>query len=106
FVEQPFVLFFWQPPSGGCSFGDLCGRSMSVHGTFETCRRTLKRPAYRGRSEVIGARLERRDRPISDISAVEPKRRRDAARLLSEPTASGVMDQVSPPAKISFLMTA
>src|SRR6478736_1294989 len=44
--------------------------------------------------------------PISDISAVAPKRQRDAARRLPEPTASGVMDQVSPPAKISFLMTA
>jgi len=25
-------------PSGGVAFGGLCGRSMSVHGTFPTCR--------------------------------------------------------------------
>src|SRR5882672_551258 len=29
-----------------------------VVGTFETCRGTLKMSAYRGRSEVVGARLE------------------------------------------------
>ncbi len=29
---------------------------MSVDGTFETCRRTLKTSAFMGRSEVIGAR--------------------------------------------------
>src|SRR5713101_7065880 len=34
---------------------------MSGFGTFETCRRTLKRSAYRGRSEVIGSQSERRD---------------------------------------------
>ena len=58
-----------------------------------------------GSHPLEGAALSRRT-PISDISAVAPKRQRDAARLLPEPTASGVMDQVSPPAKISFLMTA
>src|SRR6266404_1788208 len=36
---------------------------MSVRGTFETCRRTLKRSAYGGRPEVIGTRSERRDLP-------------------------------------------
>jgi hypothetical protein len=35
-----------------------------------------------------------------------PEMAPDAARLLPEPAASSVMDQVSPPAKMSFLMTA
>jgi hypothetical protein len=34
---------------------------MSLHGTFETCRRYLKMSAHRGRPEVISARPERRD---------------------------------------------
>jgi hypothetical protein len=36
-------------------------RMISVVGTFETCRRTLKMSANRGRSEVIGAQSNRRD---------------------------------------------
>jgi len=32
----------------------------SVHGTFETCRRTLRMSAYWGRPEVSGARSKRR----------------------------------------------
>ena len=45
------------------------GRSGS--GTFETCRRSLKRSAYGRRPEVIGARSERRDRPTRDIGKRE-----------------------------------
>ena len=41
-----------------------------------------------------------------DQPAASPWRQRDAAKLQPEPTASAIMDQVSPPAKISFLMTA
>src|SRR5882724_13011412 len=35
----------------------------SVPGTFETCRRTLKRSAYGGRPEVVCARSKRRFDP-------------------------------------------
>src|SRR6266436_2814647 len=39
----------------------LANPEPSTHGSFETCRRTLRMSAYRGRPEVIGARSERRD---------------------------------------------
>jgi len=38
----------------------LANSEPSTHGTFETCRRTLRMSVYRGRPEVIGARSERR----------------------------------------------
>jgi hypothetical protein len=63
---------------------------------------TLTEQPFDPERAVLGPFLD----SISDISAVAPKWERDAAGLLPETTASGVMDQVSPPAKISFLMTA
>ena len=40
---------------------EMSWAAASLLGTFETCRRTLKMSAYRGKTEVIGTPLERRD---------------------------------------------
>jgi hypothetical protein len=37
---------------------------MTASGTFQTCRRTLKMSAYRGRPEVVCARMTHRGHPI------------------------------------------
>ena len=45
-------------------------KQISAPGTFETCQPILKMSANRAIAEVIGARSERRDRPISDIDQI------------------------------------
>ena len=42
-------------PSGGVAFGGLCGRSMSVHGTFPTCRVARMMSGLVQRKWLLGA---------------------------------------------------
>src|SRR5712671_1756001 len=65
------------------SFGSAI-RVNSAIGPFATCRRVRKTSAYRGRPEVIDARSERRDRPISDLP--QPQRLRKRRNFYGTPS--------------------
>ncbi len=52
------VLSIGYQSLGSCSRAAGWSAATLCDGTFETCRGTLKMSAYRGRSEVVGARLE------------------------------------------------
>jgi CheY-like chemotaxis protein len=48
-------------PHSRLKFPEFVALHESLDGTFETCRRTQKMSAIRGRPEVIGARSKRRE---------------------------------------------
>ncbi len=54
-------------PSGGVAFGGLCGRSMSVHGAFETCRLAIRTSIHQRSTEVVGLSSKRRFCPGAEV---------------------------------------